>query len=77
MITLVGAVVNSLIFFDRALAADLLRYYWFRLTDVALPLGVALEGVALIVGSLTLRRKTSSDNSKNSRGLTAPRRIGE
>jgi hypothetical protein len=48
-ITLVGAVINTLAFFDCALAADLLRYYWFRLTDVVLPLGVALEGVALTV----------------------------
>jgi hypothetical protein len=35
------------------LAADLLRFYWFRLSDVALPLGVALEGTALIVGGLS------------------------
>jgi hypothetical protein len=51
-ITLVGVAVNALVFFDPALAADLLRYYWFRLTDVALPLGVALEVVALIVAKL-------------------------
>jgi len=40
---------------DRPLAADLLRFYWFRLSDVALPLGVALEGTALIVGGLAGR----------------------
>lgn len=49
-ITLVGAAINMLIWVDRAMAANLLRYYWFRLTDVALPLGVALEGVAMIAG---------------------------
>ncbi len=48
VITLIGVAIHSLIHLDRALAADLLRFYWFRLTDVALPLGVALESVALI-----------------------------
>ena len=64
-ITLVGAVVNSLVFFDRALAANLLRYYWFRLSDVAVPLGVALEGVALIVGKVdSVLRRRACDNSE-------------
>ncbi len=50
-ITLAGAAINLLIYVgERGLAADLLRYYWFRLSDVAVPLGVALEGVALAVG---------------------------
>jgi hypothetical protein len=47
-ITMIGVAIHVLIFIDRTLAADLLRYYWFRLTDVALPLGVALESMALI-----------------------------
>jgi hypothetical protein len=51
VITLIGVAIHALILIDRPLAADLLRYYWFRLTDVALPLGVALEGVALIAAS--------------------------
>ncbi len=50
-ITVAGAAVHLLIFVDRALAADLLRYYWFRLTDVAVPLGVALEGAALMANA--------------------------
>jgi hypothetical protein len=33
---------------NQDLAAALLRYYWFRLSDVALPLGTALGGCALI-----------------------------
>jgi hypothetical protein len=72
-ITLMGAAVNSLALFDatRPLAGDLLRYYWFRLTDVMLPLGVALEGVALIVGRLTVCSK-KTDDRENSRELTAP-----
>jgi hypothetical protein len=52
VITFLGVAIHGLIFIDRALAADLLRYYWFRMTDVALPLGVALEGTALAAGLL-------------------------
>jgi hypothetical protein len=48
VITCAGVVLQLLILLDRAMAADLLRYYWFRLTDVALPLAVALEGTAMI-----------------------------
>jgi hypothetical protein len=69
-ISLAGAVVNSLMFFDRALAADLLRYYWFRLTDIALPLGVALEGVALLANSVAMRQQ-NGNVAENSRGPTA------
>ncbi|MBN2216374.1 MAG: hypothetical protein JW719_03255, partial [Pirellulales bacterium] len=31
-----------------ALAAELLRFYWFRLTDVMVPLGVAVGGAVII-----------------------------
>ncbi len=51
VVSLCGAAVNALVFVDRALAASLLRLYWFRLTDVALPLGVALEGVGLLAAA--------------------------
>jgi hypothetical protein len=51
VITLSGAAINGLIHVDRGLAAELLRFYWFRLTDVALPLGVALESVWLLVAA--------------------------
>jgi hypothetical protein len=48
VITLAGAASNLLIYVGcRGLAADLLRYYWFRLSDVMVPLAVALEGAAL------------------------------
>jgi hypothetical protein len=71
-IAFVGAAVNLSVLFDRALAADLLRFYWFRLADVAIPLGVALQGVAIIVNSLTVRHQEISDDHKeNSRGPTA------
>lgn len=49
-IALAGAAIHLLIPFDEGLAAGLLRFYWFRLLDVALPLGVAIEAVAIING---------------------------
>ena len=39
-----------------AIAAKILRYYWFRLSDVALPVGVALAAAALIASALSRRR---------------------
>jgi len=55
-IALVGALVNLLQFVDPGWAASLLRFYWFRLADVAVPLGVALGGAAFIVWQLGRRR---------------------
>jgi hypothetical protein len=51
-IALVGVAIEPLIWIDYGLAADLLRYYWFRLTDFALPLGVALEVCAIASAAL-------------------------
>ena len=70
VITLAGAAVNLLVIFDRGLAADFLRYYFYRLTDVMLPLGVALEIVALIVDRLDAS-KVDDSIEENSRELTA------
>jgi hypothetical protein len=42
---------------DPALAAKLLRYYWMRLSDVALPIGVALTATAFIAKSLARNRR--------------------
>ncbi|TWU31761.1 DUF6798 domain-containing protein [Novipirellula artificiosorum] len=47
-IAMVGLLLGLLPMFDRDLAAKLLRYYWFRLTDAVVPLWVAL----LVVRSL-------------------------
>jgi hypothetical protein len=52
VIALIGVVLLPLCFLDRSLAGHLFRFYWFRTTDMALPLGVALEGVAWIACSL-------------------------
>jgi len=44
----VGALLSFLVPLDRLLAARLLRFYWFRLADVAVPMGVALFAALLI-----------------------------
>ena len=70
-----ASAINALVLVNPALAADLLRFYWFRLTDVALPLGVALEGIALIACSdrqpLAGRQHGAARVAANSRGPTA------
>jgi hypothetical protein len=55
-IALAGAAINILVFFNRDLAALLLRYYWFRLADVAVPLGVSMLGCWWIVDSWPSRQ---------------------
>ena len=47
-LALAGAAISLLQFCERSLAAGILRFYWFRLADVAVPLGVAFAAVALI-----------------------------
>ena len=41
--------------YDRELAASLLRYYWFRLSDVFVPMGLALELVGLAYAQRNIR----------------------
>ncbi len=48
-ITLLGMFLSFLTFWNPSVAAGLLRFYWFRLSDVALPLGIALLAAAGIV----------------------------
>ena len=40
------------------LAAKLLKYYWFRMTDFTIPLGMALCGTAILYRAIALCRKT-------------------
>ncbi len=47
-IALTGALLTPLEFMDRALSAALLRFYWYRLSDFAVPMGVALVGLSAI-----------------------------
>ncbi len=48
-ISVCGAVISLTAESNPAVAAGLLRFYWFRLADVALPLGVALLGARYLV----------------------------
>lgn len=47
LIAVVGAILDQSLLYFRPLAATLLRYYWFRMSDVATPLGVALASLAI------------------------------
>jgi len=55
VIALAGAAINLLELIDPARAASLLRFYWFRLADVAVPMGVALGGASYIAFELKRR----------------------
>jgi hypothetical protein len=55
LIAMIGGAVNMLEFYDRDLAAGLLRYYWYRLPDVVVPLGVAMLGCRWIMDSRAQR----------------------
>jgi len=48
-----GASISLLEYVSTALAAALLRFYWFRLSDVAVPLAVALVGARYVVHELS------------------------
>ena len=45
VIALIGAAISLLRFYDPAMAAAGMRFYWYRLIDVAAPLAVAILGV--------------------------------
>ncbi len=49
VIALIGAAISLLSRYDRALAAGWMRFYWYRLADVAVPLGLALLSVRWFV----------------------------
>ena len=54
-----GLIANMLVLFDPPLAAGLLKFYWFRLSDVAVPLGIAVLGVWWIIEQRSVRPATS------------------
>lgn len=49
MLSLIGVAVAIVFANNPARAAGLLRFYWFRLSDVAVPMGVALAGPVFLV----------------------------
>ena len=71
-IALAGVGIRMLIFYDEGLAAGLLRFYWFRLSDVAVPLGVALMATRWAAG-LESSRHTPCAVRKSEQGRSGPR----
>ena len=55
IISVMGVLIAIIGINDPAWSASLLRFYWFRLADVAVPLGVVLGGCPLIVLALSKR----------------------
>ena len=53
LIAVAGLAVDLLQFYNEALAARVLRFYWFRMSDVVVPLGVALVGTWLVAELVT------------------------
>jgi hypothetical protein len=49
VIALVGTAISLLSLYDQAMAAEWMRFYWYRLADVAVPLGLALASVRWFV----------------------------
>jgi len=67
-----GAAIHLLLYVDRSLAARLLRFYWFRLSDVALPLGVSLEGTALLAFAWrAIQGQCGAEATRRTRALSA------
>ena len=57
LIAAVGGLLGLLEYYDLELALALLRFYWFRMSDVAVPLGVALLGCAILIDLLQHRAR--------------------
>jgi len=50
-----GMAINLLVRYDLGLAAGLLKFYWFRLSDVAVPMAAALLTAAYVDHALGMR----------------------
>jgi Domain of unknown function (DUF6798) len=59
LLAAVGLAIELALWNEPAWAAALLHYYWFRLTDVAVPLAVALNATALIANAFDRRRASA------------------
>ncbi len=77
-IAIMGFLVAALTTYNRAIAAAILRYYWFRMTDIFVPLGAALHGDRADCRSPVPppadRRRLAGD--RDGRGQLAPGRRG-
>jgi hypothetical protein len=57
ILALIGLVVELVLMNDPVMAAKLVRYYWFRLSDFAVPMAVALQ-IAVLIAAAFERRRT-------------------
>ena len=46
---------------NEQLSAEILRFYWFRLADIAVPMGVAIGAVGYMLNTADGRRQTTTD----------------
>ena len=72
----IGAALSLASIVRPALVAGVLRYYWFRLADVAVPMGAALAAVAL-VDRLLARRPTLGKLGLAAAALVAALHVGD
>jgi hypothetical protein len=56
LLAVIGFAIEVVLGHQPLLAAKFLRYYWFRLTDFAVPMAVAFYVVAIIVRAVDLHR---------------------
>ncbi|MEM9365942.1 MAG: DUF6798 domain-containing protein [Planctomycetota bacterium] len=68
IITSIGLALGILPAFNPDLAAQVLRFYWFRLADAWIPLGMA-TGIAVMVRQLCESRKLSENGITTVRGI--------
>ncbi len=59
LVAVIGTAIELILWNHPLIAARLLKYYWFRLTDFAAPMAVALFAVALITMGIDRRRPWS------------------
>ena len=59
LLALSGLIIEWILWNQPDIAARLLKFYWFRLTDFAVPLAVSLYAVALIAAGMERRRSWS------------------
>jgi hypothetical protein len=60
IISVVGAFASLVHWYDENLSAALLRYYWYRLGDIAVPVGLALMAAGAITALKPKRSKLAS-----------------
>jgi hypothetical protein len=58
-LSLIGIIIDQSLLWHLELAASLLKYYWYRLGDAALPIGASIALVAWAVGLQPRRPRTA------------------